>query len=670
MNRKIPFNIVSLLLIYALLVLPLLYTQSITAANSAILLLSLSSFYLLGGVALSPIDISNNLLPISHAALSVFIGALLYSLLLFVIPSATVLVAVLLIAAVVTFFLLKGRVTITAGAGLPTIIAYVLALLIMVLISTGDFTKQFTAQQIATKCYTTDSYFFTSIVASIRNGSIFSASYEVGSPINYQLLGFFIPALIAKLLSITSHQALWGLTLPLYKLLAILLWYEVFFFFLREKIARTNYLFLFLAIVFPVLLAPLHPMYVLKGVVKNFVFNGFGYLTPSGTITYPISIILLLFCLLLFAKIDWKNRKITADKLYFTVGLSVLLIAKIPIYVSFMLFLGPILLKRVLFDKEHIFNYLGYFMGSLILSAIVFKLTMGQEAGGRNYFKFGYITQLFGDLYNRNYDGFKNNLIIYGLILFTYLVWMGIRIVGLVALIKSKLPLLSEFFIGAVISLIGTTTMASFIRMELVGSKGNLLLDGTFNVDQFIRSSFYIITIVGSLGILYLLFSGSWKPTLTKGAFIAVGIWCTLAGVCLIYTCKLLMPADCKEIVWYKENTVELAHGKYNDGLIIINPGLNYYGIMMAASDLGRYWSAMDRQEGNLNSTNRNEYRWHLYKRILEQPTEADLSQIKSEGVKYIISTPEDSSQLRALSVAFPQRIAKSDEAKWIYLVK
>ncbi len=669
MNRKIPFNIVSLLLIYALLVLPLVYTQSITAMNSAELLLSLASFYLLGGAILLPVDLGKHLLPISHAALSVFLGALLLSLLLFVIPSSTVLFSVLLIVAGVVFFLCKDRVQITAGAGVPTILAYVLAILIMLLISTGDFTKQFTAEQIATKCYTTDSYFFTSIVASIRNGSIFSASYEVGSPINYQLLGFFIPALIAKLLSITSHQALWGLTLPLYKLLAILLWYEVFYYFLRDKVTRTNYLFLFLAIVFPVLLAPLHPMYVLKGVVKNFVFNGFGYLTPSGTITYPISIILLLFCLLLFAKSDWKSRKLTADKLYFMVGLSILLIAKIPIYVSFMLFLGPILLKRVLIDKEHILNYLGYFLGSLVISAVVFKLTMGQEAGGRNYFKFGYVTKLFGDLYNRNSDGFKNNLIIYGLILFTYLVWMGIRIVGLVALIKSKIPLLNEFFIGAVISLIGTTTMASFIRMELVGSKGNLLLDGTFNVDQFIRSSFYIITIVGSLGILYLLFGAMWKPKVVKGVFIASAVWCTLSVVCLIYTCKLLMPDDCKEIVWYKENTQELKNGKYNDGLIIVNPGLNYYGIMMAASDIGKYWSAMDRHEGNLNSTNRNEYRWHLYKRILEQPNETDLAQIKNEGVKYILSTPEDSAQLRALSVAFPQRITKAGNTGWIYLV-
>ncbi len=604
----------------------------------------------------------------SHAALSVFTGGFIYSMLIFITTGPALLIGVMLVSTSLLLFVFRKQTDFQLTLAWSGIAAFAVSVAVIVLISAGDIHHQFTAVQLGSDCYGNDDFFFTSVVASMRHGSIFNAAYETGSPLNYQILGFFIPSLLACVLGVSSHLAVWCLAGPLYILLALLLCYEVCYYHLRASISRKNVWFIILAIVLPILLAPLHPLYVAKGSIKNFIFNGMGYLVPAGTITYPVSIAMFLFCLLLFSAIDWADKKITASKVFFTVCLALILIGKGPLYVCFMLFLGVIVLKRIIANKEKITNYLWYFIASLALSVGVLKICMGQNAGGTNFFRYGFLSGEFAGWYHRSTTGAFNNLIIIALILLTYLLWSGLRLVGLVALLRSKATRLNEFFFGAIISLIGVTIFASFLHMQIKDSAGNILQDATFNVEQFIRSGFYILTIVATIGLLYLFYSSNFKPIYVKAIAVITSVWCCLSLSTLGYNAiQGFNTPPCPQLAWYTDNYNQLKAGKYDDGLIAVNPS-SQYGIMLASSDYGRYWSAFDRSgTANYNGSIKNEYRWLVFRKLLAHPEEKYLSLMKSDGVKYIIATPLDTAQLREASIAYPALLRLVPDSKWVY---
>jgi hypothetical protein len=667
LKTKLPVNIASLTMIYGLLYLPLLVTGSFTLSNSIILLAAVFAFYYLGAALLSAANVVNLLLPLSWSALSVFTGALVFSLFIFISPNLLFLIISLLSVAILLLLFYRKQTTWAFNLGKADLMTFVISLIMIAIVSAGDdLHYQFAAQQSGGNCCAPDIYFFNSVVASLRHGTIYSAVYEINSSNNYQVLGFLIPALFADLLSLSSHQALWGLALPFYKLLVFLFSYELCYYYLRDKVSRNNYLFILMAASLPVLLAPLHPLYIFKGDVGKFIFNGMGYLVPAGTITFPVGIFLMLLNLFFFSKTDWKNPKFTGDKLFFIFSLSLIIIGKEPVYVSYYFFMGAVMLKRIVFDKERVLNYAGYLIISTVLSYILFKVCMGQQAGALTYFKYGYLEERFAAWFGRGTKGGANNMIIILLILFSYLLWLGLRLLGLLALVKSKVPSLIDFFIGGVCSLACASVLCSFLRIASIDTNGKIILDITFNSEGFVRSSFYILTVISAIGLLYLLFGKQLKRKTLNLLFAITAAWCLLSLSSLMYTAKSYA-ATCKPLTWYTDNLDQLKTGRYNDGLIVVNPGFAYFGIMLASSDYGKYWSAMDRSEANYNCTTKNQYRWILYKNLLNAPEEKYLLQMKNEGVKYVIATPYDSAAVSAVERLFPQHIHKLKDATWIY---
>lgn len=458
-EKQIRINIGALLMVFVLLAAPLLYTHTATARNITTLLLVLCNANLMGAWVLSRSAINTAILSLSHTALSVLIGSIIFSLLLF--ASANPNVQMIIHCSFLFVFLLGMRRSIDWGVkpGMPGVVLFIGSLCLLALLSRNDIAKQFSPVQVGTQFYATDSFFFTAIVATIRKGSIFNAVFEAGSPLNYQTFAFFVPAFWANILKISSHQALWGMALPFYKLVIVLFGYELFFFFLRDHVGRENILFIACAVAFPILLAPLHPAYVLKGDVQNFIFNGMGYLAPTGTIAYPITIAFFLVNLLMFYSIDWQNKKVSFDKFFFAVTLSVMMVGKLQLHFAYLIFLGVIALRRVLVNKERLMNYLPYGVLSVILSVVYFKILMGQPSGEHVSIKYGYLAEAFAKWYGRDTVGSANNLILLGIIAAAYIIWMGIRLVGLLVNARSKTYGRRDLFWGSIFSLIGTTCL-------------------------------------------------------------------------------------------------------------------------------------------------------------------------------------------------------------------
>ena len=510
MKEKMRLSLVPLLFVYIFLVITLLYSGSANAYNLLVLLYVFSCSYIVGS-AVIPKSLNNFFFPVSHGLLSILIGGLILSPCIFITVNPIFLLGIFIIPVIFFLYLNRDIISFSYKISLPDTVAPVIALLLMFFISKGQLVDEFSSIPTGEQPFS-DTYFFTSIVSTIRNGSLHNAVYEAGSPIIYQDLGFFIPGMFARVLNITSHQALWGIAQPFYKILAILLCYDLFFYFFKDKVSRSNYLFMVAALCFPLLLAPLHPLYLIKLNVHNFIFSGMGYLLPTGTVTYPLSIILELVCVIIFSVTDWKSKGNKTAKIFFAILFGLIIIAKLPMYVAFLSFMFMIVLYRVVWRKERLLSYLPYALLSVFIAGIAFKLCMGYPSLSKTTIQYGYLVEYFSKLYKREFPvGFKNNLLMLVMVLCTYLVWLGIRCLGLIGLLTAKKPMLKAFFLGAIFSLFGSTLIALSIRAKYLDSRGNILRDGTFDVEQLIRSSFYIVTIVSAIGLFYYILNSEKK---------------------------------------------------------------------------------------------------------------------------------------------------------------
>jgi hypothetical protein len=537
----------------------------------------------------------------------------------------------------------------------------------------GELSKIINASQIGNEIYISDSYYFTSIVTSLRHGSIYNAAFETGSAINYQILGSFIPAMWAKLLDISSHQALWGLALLFYKLLNYLMIYELCYYFLRDKVARNNFLFISLTVFLPILLTPIYPGHFQKIKVIKIIFSGMDFVTHASTITYPVSLIIVFYSLLLFINIDWKIKKTSLDKLLFTVSMGLLITVKMAMLVPYILFIGSIIAIRTVFRKEKIVSYLPYMLSAIVIMVVAYKVCyLSWPLVQVVNLKYGYFTGLFADWYYRSSTGILNNIIIFALIFFTFSWKIGIKLIGLFSLARSKEARLNEFFIAGILSLIGTTLIASVLHIETSLNNGALILDSTFNVIQFISSIIYLLNTFAIIGLLLLLYNNNISKNVKYTLIISMVIWSCVTVKALAKKAKsnYTYLTDSYNIPWYEENIKELKTNKYNDGLIAVNPGMKDYGIMLSSSDYGKYWCSMDRSKGHFNLCGKNVYRWQIFNSLIDSPDVHYLITMKSEGVKYIISVPEDSLQFENISKNFSGYLAKIPGTKYFYELK
>lgn len=621
------------------------------------------SVTIFGALLLSFSELYTPFISITHSFLSFFIGSLFFSsLVLLRLGSPLYYLLIIILSTSALLFFSKKKIIFSFKTEKISLFVFVIASIITYSFSSDDLSKQMSAHQVGSFSFSQDYYFFNSIVATLRNGEINSAVYEVNTPLRYQLLGFFQPALFAKLLSISSNQALWGLASPLYKILTLLLCNELFYSFFKEKINRDNYLFTLSSMLLPVLLAPLHPLYLIKGQPKNFIFNGMSYLMPNGTITYPITMFLLVLCCYIFFQINWVQKKITYDKVVFIILSSLMAIGKTPLFVNYGLFLFAIILYRIIYKKGNILSYLPYFLTTLLLSYELINIFLGHSGNVKTYFKFGHLLDIFAGWYHLNTIGTKNEIILFAIIIFTYLLWLGARLVGLVNL-KGKYL---ELVIGGVFVLIVSSIMNMTLQLLIKDPSGKIYDDKTFDLEQFIRSAFYILTIVSCIGIFNFFIYYDKNKLIKNITFVFISIWCITSYISLLANEKW-KSKNISSIPWYQENYDQLKTGKYDDGLIIIDPHTKYYGIMLSSSDLGKYWTALD--VSNYNGSFINSYRWKIYDSLLQHPTREILLKMKQENVKYIIANPTDIDKITLLTTLFPDMVNKVNGTNWIFKI-
>jgi hypothetical protein len=669
-KMKIRYNIPSVLMWWLLMLLPLFITGTASLILCVNVLCGIGACCLIGGILISSVNLFNDFLYVSFSGVSIFLGSLLLSLLIFIpLIGQLGLFVSLFSCSSVLIFIFRKRIILSFTLERADIIAFVIGFIVMVAISMqGDLARalhtipvRFDGEDI------TDAHFFTAMVASIRKGSIFNAAYEVGSPINYHTLGFFIPAFWANLFGISSHQALWALAMPFYKIVTFLLNYELLYFFFKDKVAKGATWFLIVAILLPVVLAPLHPLYLLKFDPKNFVFSGIGYILPGGNSPFTFTFPVVLITLLLFYGIDWKVSPLTYPKIIFALLLASIVVGKLPLYFVMIAFFAVVIFKRLVTDKEKLAAYLPVSILALALSAIFYKVFLTAQAVTKLSFKFGYLLQSFGDIMHRPVETKGQQIFMGFCILAIFLLWTGLRLAGLAGLYKSGNKEFKELATGSITALLACIALSLILHLDRVDRYGNILREGTFDILQFIRAGYYLLTVAAGVGIMYLFLHFNAKPYYKRPFVYISGIWFLCALTALVANMKFDKPLN--NYTWFNENYEALKTGRYNDGFVAVNPFQKYHGIMLSSSDMGTYWTAMGQANGCYNSTLKNSYRWDMFTAMLQKQDATSLNAVKKEGVKYIFSTPEDSSVFHNLAQKYPLQIKKAPGAKWIYIL-
>ncbi len=663
--RNVKIELFDILFLFLFFLFPVILSNNLDITIFIRLLCICVGFTFIGKVLCDSTTIFQNCTSIARTAIAFFIGGLFCIPLLFIVANTAYQLPAIVILLIAFVLAVRGRVSYSFKIVKQDIILIVSCLCLLALLTLQtDATALFVKEQRIYQQTPTDPIFFTALVSTIRNGSIYNAIYEVGSPVNYHSFAFFLPALVANILDISSYQALWVLIMPFYKLLALLSCHElVFLFWARESTGYKN-LKIFLSVAMPVFLAPLHPLYILKGDVLNFIHNGVGYIIYGNSSTSTFGLLLFLLNTFVFLKINWLEPNIK-NRIFFACFAPLLAIGKLPIFFVFTIFIGTIVLYRSVFCKHPLKNYLLYIILYILITAFLYVLFFTHEPSGKTVFRFGYVLHYYAELFNRPLNSTGDYVIVFAITILLFTVWMGVRLIGVFYAWKSTLS--KELVIGGIVGFIASLCVSLFVAQLFFDGEGNMVKDGSFDVLFLIRFSFFLLTIVATIGFSYLFRNN--KNKFQKAIFASVLLWMTISLSTYIANAGVTIKnakSFVKPVSWYEENYAVLKTGRLDDGLILINPW-NTRGIALTSTDYGKFWTSFAVGDGLYNSTLKNAYRWTMYKQLLSSNDDKMLKQVIKEGVRYIIADSTNIEKFTDLSKRYPTLIKPVSDSKWVF---
>jgi hypothetical protein len=492
-----------------------------------------------------------------------------------------------------------------------------------------------------------DAEFFTSMVATMRHGTITSAIFEKGSPLAYQIVGGFAPAAFAAASGAPSQVALWGVWVPLFKILGLLLIAEIAIRFIAPVYRSRIWIGALLVSLF-IFLQPLHPIYLVKGVPKNFVWPGMGWLWGGLELSTISGIVWAALALAMAFPAKPARRLNRSDLVFLGVVMATLLSVKVPIFFAVGTFLTTVgLIRAWRGDRSLIFTLVAAAPFSLIIYSWAF-----QGSTIATTFGFGYLPRYFAGLFKISGD--SPRVLIIGALTGIALcgLWGAIRWFGIAVLFgglkKTELKQRGqEAAVATLAALLGCCTVATCLN--IVQYRGLTLetleqtTDHSFNLLQFPTSAFFLVSVFGLAGLLtWILSQGG---LLRSVSISVVGIWCLIAAISLVLantqSPKTIDDAWLRAVLGEVENT--------DHRLMAIDPSLSYPGLSITSADVGPFWVA----QNHINKTASISYRWKVFNDALSGDSVRQNSaceKLKAAGVDTLIATVETESQIENFS--------------------
>lgn len=564
---------------------------------------------------------------ISFVLLSSFIGLSAFSVLTFAdLQTGLMIFSAALMAA--GFYLWKKKEKLNYSLSAYDLLAILVAFICSLPFAFGDtYAFASSASLPVLTVPSDDMYFFINLIHTLASGTIQSANYEIGTPVNYQFFGYLPAAFITKYSGVPAHLSLYCFEFGLLRLLPFVLISELVKQYDFHAAWRKWYIVL--APLFFTFLQPLHPFYLLKLDTGNFVWSGLGYIGPSLNIGYSFSFVIVLVCICLIKDLD-HGKSLLSASLFLLLFVSLVGI-KIPIFFAFGSFAFSLAVWHAYYRKD-------FFLLKTILIAVpltlllLYSLYLGGKTGGVFTLHYSYFPNYFNDLFH--FSGSLMNLKIVLGIIVLLCIWGSLRFLFLLhGILKSKSASLQRLYFSSFFSLLACVLVASVFDMKIVEG-GEIIRDISYDSLQFIRSAFFILNTIAVLAVLFFFDSLSGKAWWGFAAITAAWMLCSAIG--LVSNVKITEQQNNK---WLAETSQELkAHP--TEGLLTVNPSLyqNPYSIWLTASNPGLFWTS----NGGCLTTTKNYYRHQLYDSLLTQENKKSLEQMKKEGVAVFIATPGD----------------------------
>ena len=640
----VKINIVNLLLVISLAVMIPVVNGYLGFTKSAHVLIIFICFYLVG------------LLPLSFTALR-FINNSLFIAISILIGSFIVFISKLFIPisiGILIFLFHKKKLNFAKGG--ISLESFALFLPGIILLFLTDTKQTFSNEAFSLVGGLPDQYFFTAIVASIKKyNSIFNSAFAYGTPISSQSMSFIPPAILANMSQLTAHISLWGIWVPFYKIFGIaFLSYSINFYTGTQK----NFLYLFLTGMMILFLAPLNPKSFLDVCTGYFIWNGHSYIVPGGNPPFMLGFFwvgMILFLLFYLEKCEYN--KCGLESILFILLLSSLIVVKValfPIVFLFCVFVGS---KWILIgSKRVILIYLITFLAALFWYKLFFGfanglVTITLDVGY-------YLEKLIVDYKLVNFALPLPIAIALLLILF-----FGIRLMFILVGLKGKNR---RLMISLLVSFLFVFVFVNLIRLNIYNAQGKLIQDLSFDLVQFIRGSFILIT---SISIIPFISIVSAKKSRIKNLLkVSLVLW-SIPIIISVIT-KLKESNSYRKVTneWLADMGKEINEDNTNVLAMISDP--MHPGQLLSARELGTWWTNCMRADGTGYVITREHLRRsEMLENLLNKDSTEDqiliIELLKKEGVDCLVATPNNITYFEEL--AAKGLVFRRNNSNWMF---
>lgn len=496
--------------------------------------------------------------------------------------------------------------------------------------------------------YFQDVYWFTANTASLTDGSFNTSLYEEGTGVYHHILGLFPAAVISRLTGVSTHTALWSIATPfgifcsvtsLMALLSIL------------KSVKVNLTYLGVGLCAILFTFPINPNYLLAGRFTEMVWFGPGQTLPVLPTWVSIYVFSSLFIILLVHVRDTLNWKILLLSLMLSIGIGW---GKIT---SYAMFLGAVMLfliiyERKLFTKKQIVTLIG------LLPVAVLILTFYSNSSAKFVVAPGYIVEHFG---GSTYSGLSSLIKPLVMASLALVVWLNIRSMMFLGL-RNKL--VRSISLTTILSLGVCIAILSILRIKSFNSVGEFMIDTSFDLLQFTRSTFIYITI--AYGVFYVLLSYDElyvKSWVKKTTTILIVLWAAIV-VCLSIPAQVAMHKSVIERPWDKEVVNELK--RYPGEKKAMTSSIEYSGQFVTAHDIGPFYTCLKDREGGYTYAYDFIDRYERLNTFLEeQGPKTYIEELKRNQVKILVANPQNITNFIALTDE--GLLKRVDNTKWLF---
>ena len=516
-----------------------------------------------------------------------------------------------------------------------------------------------------------DYYYYTAIVESLKtNQSLTNAVYHTGLPINYSVAPFLAPAQLARFSGISSQFALWGVYSKMLPILClgtiaytVVKLYAILFAVTLNKISIAKYQLL-TTLMF-LLMGPLHFLNLVKLNFKNTLFLGEGYVLPTGSPGFALS---MLFSTLILLLVLAKPTYSLVHKLTIIIFLCIIAASKFALFVPLAVMLGSLSLFWLIKKRPDLFITL---LVALPFCFWIYHLTVSSKDSSTElaFTKNGYYKMFFSSLADKYGISGSPGTKLLRMLAISITMWIGLKLLIFlfsgISLFKKNytaIALIAAAILGFIISLLP----GFFIDYHAVDADRNFLFDYKFDMTQFVRGSIFLLTLISFIFVLYLL---NLYPNnfIRWGSRLLIFLWMLIISFSFFMTdYKKAPPLDQS---WYKEIKHDFFNAK--PGLMAMIGSADYSGQTLASAGV-HPWFCTGRQtdyEGfifTLKGYERNLLFQKIFDSTVSLSTRKSLAgNIKMQGVDCIVASP--SSLIKLQLAQRDSLISPIAGTKWFY---